>query len=210
MNNNHQYVFKIIVVGDCRVGKSCLQMRFTDNIFKDIHDLTIGVEFASKNICVDDLNIKLQIWDTAGQENFKAITKNYYRGSTGCIIVYDISLRTTFLNVRRWLEDIRSANINNQLKIVLVGNKTDLSLRREVSFEEAKQFADENNMLFFECSCKNNYNVVPIFYKLTEIILNSIKNGEIQDLKESGIKMLNIHKHQEINNQANLKCCSIL
>ncbi len=104
----YQYIFKYIIVGESSVGKSCLLLRFIDNRFKDAHDLTIGVDFGSKTLSlVDGTNVKVQIWDTAGQESFRSITRSYYRGSICALLVYDITRRTTFDNLVKWLEDMR-------------------------------------------------------------------------------------------------------
>ena len=156
MIEKFNYIFKIIIIGDCKVGKSCLQLRFTQDIFKYNHDVTIGVEFGNKIINLDNEDIKLQIWDTAGQESFRSITKNYYRKTSGCLIVYDISSRESFLGLKKWLDDFKSQNYD-YTPIVLVGNKNDLTIQRSVSYQEGELFAEQNNLYFFECSCKNNY-----------------------------------------------------
>ena len=123
---SYAYVFKFIVVGDSSVGKSCLLLQFTDNRFKPGHDLTIGVEFGSRTVAIDKSNnIKLQIWDTAGQESFRSITRSYYRGAICALLVYDITRRNTFQNLVRWLEEMLE-HAYNRMTIVLVGNKKDL------------------------------------------------------------------------------------
>ena len=133
----YRYIFKYIIVGESSVGKSCLLLQFLDNKFKDSHDLTIGVDFGSKIIRLDDgTNVKVQIWDTAGQESFRSITKSYYRGSICALLVYDITRRSTFENLARWLEDLRDVAYNKMV-VMLIGNKDDLTAEREVSTEEA-------------------------------------------------------------------------
>ena len=130
MSYSYQYVFKYIVVGDSSVGKSCLLLQFTDGRFKQAHDLTIGVEFGSRTVEVSKGNfIKLQIWDTAGQESFRSITKAYYRGAICALLVYDVTRRQSFDNLVRWLEELFE-NGSNRMTIVLVGNKTDLETNR--------------------------------------------------------------------------------
>ena len=127
---SYAYIFKFIIVGDSSVGKSCLLLQFTDNRFKQAHDLTIGVEFGARTLTIDKTtNIKLQIWDTAGQESFRSITRSYYRGAICSLLVYDITRRVSFQNVVRWLEEMREHAYSKML-IILVGNKKDLDSHR--------------------------------------------------------------------------------
>lgn len=123
--SSYSYLFKYIVIGDTSVGKSCLLLQFLEKKFKFDHDTTIGVEFGSKIINVRDKQIKLQIWDTAGQETFKSITRSYYRGSIGVVLVYDITNRDSFNNVSKWLDETKSY-ANDKITVMLVANKTDL------------------------------------------------------------------------------------
>lgn len=137
---NIDLCLKIILVGDSGVGKTNILTRFTKNIFNQDNKSTIGVEFGTKIINIQDHVVKLQIWDTAGQERYKSITVAYYKGSKGAFIVFDVSKKQTFDNVIKWYNDIKK-NGEKELSIILIGNKTDLKVR-EVSFEEAKKFAE--------------------------------------------------------------------
>uniref|UniRef100_M8CMX6 Ras-related protein Rab-2-B n=1 Tax=Aegilops tauschii TaxID=37682 RepID=M8CMX6_AEGTA len=159
---SYAYLFKYIIIGDTGVGKSCLLLQFTDKRFQPVHDLTIGVEFGARMITIDNKPIKLQIWDTAGQESFRSITRSYYRGAAGALLVYDITRRETFNHLASWLEDARQ-HANANMTIMLVGNKCDLSHRRAVSFEEGEQFAKENGLIFMEASAKTAQNVEEAF-----------------------------------------------
>ncbi|KAK4392935.1 Ras-related protein RABB1b [Sesamum angolense] len=132
---SYDYLFKYIIIGDTGVGKSCLLLQFTDKRFQPVHDLTIGVEFGARMVTIDGRPIKLQIWDTAGQESFRSITRSYYRGAAGALLVYDITRRETFNHLASWLEDARQ-HANPNMTILLVGNKSDLAHRRAVSKEE--------------------------------------------------------------------------
>ena len=132
--------FKIILIGDSGVGKTNILTRFTKNTFNNDNKSTIGVEFGTKIINIQDHIVKLQIWDTAGQERYKSITVAYYKGSKGAFIVYDVSKKQSFDNVIKWYNDIKK-NGEKDLSIILIGNKTDIK-DREVSFEEAKRFAE--------------------------------------------------------------------
>lgn len=137
---SYAYLFKYIIIGDTGVGKSCLLLQFTDKRFRPDHDLTIGVEFGARMVDVDKKQIKLQIWDTAGQESFRSITRSYYRGAAGALLVYDVTRRETFNHLSRWLEETRY-NANPEMTIMLIGNKIDLEDKRVVSYEEGQAFA---------------------------------------------------------------------
>ncbi|KAF7141977.1 hypothetical protein RHSIM_Rhsim06G0181500 [Rhododendron simsii] len=155
---SYAYLFKYIIIGDTGVGKSCLLLQFTDKRFQPVHDLTIGVEFGARMVTIDSKPIKLQIWDTAGQESFRSITRSYYRGAAGALLVYDITRRETFNHLASWLEDARQ-HANANMTIMLIGNKCDLAHRRAVSTEEGEQFAKENGLIFMEASAKTAQNV---------------------------------------------------
>merc|ERR1712170_315611 len=159
---SYAYLFKYIIIGDTGVGKSCLLLQFTDKRFQPVHDLTIGVEFGSRTITIDDNQIKLQIWDTAGQEKFRSITRSYYRGAAGALLVYDITRRDTFEHLQSWLEDCRRYS-NKDIVIMLIGNKSDLSNKRAVSKEEGESFAAKNGLTFLETSAKTAENVEAAF-----------------------------------------------
>lgn len=171
------------------VGKSCLLLQFTDKRFQPVHDLTIGVEFGARMINLQDKLVKLQIWDTAGQESFRSITRSYYRGAAGALLVYDITRRDTFQHLGRWLEEARQHSQSNMV-IMLIGNKNDLEHRRAVSTEEGQAFADANGLIFMETSAKTAHNVEEAFLKTAEEIHNKILSGEIDVSNEShGIKV---------------------
>uniref|UniRef100_A0A803TDH2 RAB2B, member RAS onco family n=1 Tax=Anolis carolinensis TaxID=28377 RepID=A0A803TDH2_ANOCA len=154
----YAYLFKYIVIGDSGVGKSCLLLQFTDKRFLSSHNLTVGVEFGSRMITINDKKIKLQIWDTAGQESFRSIARSYYRGAAGALLVYDITKRDTFNHLHTWLEDARK-NSSSHIVIVLVGNKSDLEDQRVVQREEGEAFAREHGMVFLETSARTATNV---------------------------------------------------
>nr|GLL47231.1 ras-related protein RABB1c [Ipomoea trifida] len=171
---SYAYLFKYIIIGDTGVGKSCLLLQFTDKRFQPVHDLTIGVEFGARMITIDNKPIKLQIWDTAGQESFRSITRSYYRGAAGALLVYDITRRETFNHLASWLEDARQ-HANANMTIMLIGNKCDLAHRRAVSTEEGEQFAKEHGLIFMEASAKTAQNVEEVnevFYRDTDSFLN--------------------------------------
>ncbi|KAK1432722.1 hypothetical protein QVD17_09620 [Tagetes erecta] len=186
---SYDYLFKFIIIGDTGVGKSCLLLQFTDKRFQPVHDLTIGVEFGTRIVSADARPVKIQIWDTAGQEAFRSITRSYYRGAAGALLVYDITRRETFSHLAGWLEDARQHG-NPNMTVMLVGNKTDLSHKRAVSKEEGEQFAKENGLLFLEASARTSNNVDEAFLKTAEKILERIQEGVIDATDElSGIKI---------------------
>ncbi|CAM9460348.1 unnamed protein product [Phaeothamnion confervicola] len=181
---SYAYLFKYIIIGDTGVGKSCLLLQFTDKRFQPVHDLTIGVEFGARMINIDNRQIKLQIWDTAGQESFRSITRSYYRGAAGALLVYDITRRDTFNHLTRWLEEARQ-NSNSNMVIMLIGNKSDLEHRRAVSTKEGEQFAEENGLIFLETSAKTAANVEAAFIKTAEKIYDNILSGVYDPTNEA-------------------------
>eukprot|EP01084_Bolivina_argentea_P284024 486622_1 len=186
---SYAYLFKYIIVGDTAVGKSCLLLMFTDKRFQPLHDLTIGVEFGARTIEIDHRQIKLQIWDTAGQESFRSITRSYYRGAAGALIVYDITRRETFNNLIVWLEEAQQ-NSHPDMVITLIGNKSDLEHRRAVSTQEGQQFADEHGLIFLETSVKTADKVDTAFIKTAKKIHENILTGVYDPKNEAhGIKL---------------------
>ncbi|KAJ9531739.1 hypothetical protein QJQ45_021890 [Haematococcus lacustris] len=189
-----RYLFKYIIIGDTGgatvgVGKSCLLLQFTDKRFQPVHDLTIGVEFGARMINIDGKQIKLQIWDTAGQESFRSITRSYYRGAAGALLVYDITRRETFNHLASWLEDARQ-HANPNMTIMLIGNKSDLTHRRAVTTEEGEQFAKEHGLIFLETSARTAHNVEEAFIDTAREIYRKIQDGVLDVSNESyGIKV---------------------
>ncbi|CAO3651334.1 unnamed protein product [Cunninghamella blakesleeana] len=188
-NYTYNYIIKYIIIGDTGVGKSCLLLQFTDKQFMPAHDLTIGVGFGTRFVTVNDQQVKLQIWDTAGQESFRSITRSYYRGAAGALLVYDITRRETFEHLSTWLQDVRD-HANPNTVIMVIGNKSDLDAKRQVSREEGEQFAKENNLFFLEASAKSADNVETAFVETAKTIHNKIQSGVIDLSSESnGIKL---------------------
>jgi len=168
-DEEYDYLFKVVLIGDSGVGKSNLLSRFTRNEFNLESKSTIGVEFATKSIQVDAKVIKAQIWDTAGQERYRAITSAYYRGAVGALLVYDISKALSFENVERWLKELKD-HAEPNIVIMLVGNKSDLRHKRAVPTEDAMAFAERNGLAFIETSALDATGVDEAFKQiLTEI-----------------------------------------
>ena len=169
MNNDHDHLFKLLLIGDSGVGKSCLLLRFADDTYTESYISTIGVDFKIRTINVDGKKVKLQIWDTAGQERFRTITSSYYRGAHGIIVVYDVTDQATFNNVKQWLEEIDRYACESVTKL-LIGNKCDLEDSRAVDVDTAKEFADSLNIPFLETSAKGPSNVEEAFVTITREI----------------------------------------
>ncbi|EOA13956.1 hypothetical protein CARUB_v10027077mg [Capsella rubella] len=186
-NQKIDYVFKVVLIGDSAVGKSQLLARFSRNEFSIESKATIGVEFQTRTLEIDHKTIKAQIWDTAGQERYRAVTSAYYRGAVGAMLVYDITKRQSFDHVARWLEELKG-HADKNIVIMLIGNKTDLGTLRAVPTEDAKEFAQRENLFFMETSALDSNNVEPSFLTvLTEIYrIVSKKNLVANEEGESG------------------------
>jgi Ras-related protein Rab-11A len=168
-DDDYDYLFKVVLIGDSGVGKSNLLSRFTRNEFSLESKSTIGVEFATRSINVDGKTIKAQIWDTAGQERYRAITSAYYRGAVGALLVYDITRHTSFESVERWLKELQDHTDNN-IVVMLVGNKADLRHLRAVSTEDGQALAERESLYFMETSALESTNVENAFKQ----VLNQI------------------------------------
>ena len=162
-------VYKVLLLGDSTVGKTCFLLRYCDKTFQEAHLSTIGLDYRLKTMTLQSgKNIKLQIWDTAGQDRFRAITKNYYKGANGIILIYDVTNRQSYENVKNWITQIRE-EANPNVVIYLAGNKIDVSEEEKVvKTEEGKKIAEEFNLPLYETSAKNGININRIFEELVE------------------------------------------
>ncbi|MFQ6630409.1 hypothetical protein Gotur_007688 [Gossypium turneri] len=202
-DEEYDYLFKIVLIGDSGVGKSNLLSRFTRNEFCLESKSTIGVEFATRTLqvnlpflvasslifFVEGRTVKAQIWDTAGQERYRAITSAYYRGALGALLVYDVTKPTTFENVSRWLKELRD-HADSNIVIMLIGNKTDLKHLRAVSTEDGQSYAEKEGLSFIETSALEAINVEKAFQTiLSEIYrIMSKKSLSSDDLAPASIK----------------------
>jgi len=175
---DYDYLFKLVLIGDSGVGKSCLLLRFADDSFTDTYISTIGVDFRFRTVEIDKKIVKLQIWDTAGQERFRTITSAYYRGSHGIIMVYDVTNEESFEAVESWLSEVNRHAPESTVKL-LVGNKADLHDKKVIASEKAQRFADNLGMSFMETSAKNATNVEAAFFTVArELIKAKNETGE--------------------------------
>jgi small GTP-binding protein len=171
VSNSFDLIYKVLLLGDTSVGKTCFLLRYTEDTFTENHISTIGVDYKLKLLSTaPDKNIKLQIWDTAGQDRFRCITKNYFRGSHGILLIYDITSTSSFNNIKNWILQIRES-LGEQPCITLVGNKVDLESNRRISKDDGIRLAKEYGMSFFETSAKDNTNINEAFNQLTKEML---------------------------------------
>eukprot|EP00164_Ancoracysta_twista_P000139 GFYU01000204.1.p1 GENE.GFYU01000204.1~~GFYU01000204.1.p1 ORF type:complete len:203 (-),score=78.03 GFYU01000204.1:438-1046(-) len=188
MNPEYDYLFKLLLIGDSGVGKSCLLLRFADDTYTESYISTIGVDFKIRTIDLEGKTIKLQIWDTAGQERFRTITSSYYRGAHGIIVVYDVTDQESFNNVRQWLHEIDRYACENVNKL-LVGNKSDLTTKRVVEYNTAKEFADSLGIPFLETSAKQSTNVEAAFMKMAGEIKNRMATTPMMNKPKDKIQV---------------------
>ena len=168
MKNDFECVYKVLLLGDSTVGKTCILLKYTDKVFQDIHMMTIGLDYRLKAMKLKNgKDVKLQIWDTAGQDRFRSITKNFYRGSHGIILIYDVTSLKTFENIKSWVTQIHE-EISDKVVIYLVGNKVDKEEERKVSTAEGKKLADELGLPFTETSAKTGDNIENLFSDMIE------------------------------------------
>lgn len=209
-SSNYDYLFKVVLIGDSGVGKSNLLSRFTRNEFNIESKSTIGVEFATRSINVDGKTVKSQIWDTAGQERYRAITSAYYRGAVGALLVYDIAKHATYVNVTRWLKELRD-HADANIVIMLVGNKSDLKHLRAVPTEEAKSFADENGLLFIETSALDTSFVEQAFQTILTDIYRIVSNKALEQ-NDNSIKppteSITVKPTVDNSQKTSSNCCS--
>ena len=209
------YLLKYIIIGDPAVGKSNILLKYAHNKFTNEYQSTIGVEFGAKNLTIDGKVFRIQIWDTAGQENFRSITRAYYKNSVCAIVAYDITNRTSFENVQEWIDEVKSQT-PKEILLVLVGNKIDLESERIVSFDEGKKLSEDNDMLFFETSAKNGNGINEVFLNSCREIYQNIEKGYYDLNNEAcGIKKgeqndngnINLGNDDDDMNQKK-KCCA--
>ena len=203
-NDDYEFIFKVLLLGNSNVGKSSLFLRFVDDIWNDTFVPTIGVDFKIKTFDIDEKRIKMQIWDTAGQERFKNIIASYYRGAHGILLIYDVTDKDSFKNLSNWLIEIEKNSSKNVLK-VLIGNKTDLEEKRVISYNQAKEFADSYGLKYIETSDKKNLNVNEAFATLGRELMVASEDKRIVKQKQN--KKISVAKMEDLNIQKRRGCC---
>ena len=197
----YDYIFKVLLIGNSDVGKSSLILRYVDQIWNDVFVPTIGVDFKVKSLEIDKKTVKMQIWDTAGQERFRNVISSYFKGAHGILLIYDITNRESFKELENWLGEVER-NASNQVLKILLGNKCDLDDKREITKDEGEAFAMRNGMQFMETSAKVNTNVNEAFEALARIMVDSSNKRNAIKFDKKAIKVdggadLNVKK----------KCC---
>ncbi len=188
-NNSYHYLFKFVIIGESGVGKSCLVLNFTEQKPRRQHQVTIACEFASRTVDIDGKKIKVQIWDTAGQENFRSITRSYYKTAVAAVVVYDITCKKSFERVTNWLSELKD-NAHHNVAIALVGNKLDLEKNREVSYQDGYNFAKANKLRFTETCAFELVTIEPLFKSMAEETLQKIQKGILNPKNEQlGVKV---------------------
>ncbi|KAF6216806.1 hypothetical protein GE061_001156 [Apolygus lucorum] len=185
-DDDFDFLFKIVLIGDCGAGKTSVVQRFKTGNFVERHGNTIGVDFSMKSVTIENKKVKLQIWDTAGQERFRTITQSYYRSANGVIIVYDITKRSSFLNLHRWIEEVRRYTASNVL-LILIGNKCDLNSLREVEVEERESVVEyiPEIICSMEVSAKDNTNVEEAFLLLASELKKRHDNFTVEESRNT-------------------------
>ena len=203
-NEDYEFIFKVLLLGNSNVGKSSLFLRFVDDIWNDTFVPTIGVDFKIKTFDIDEKKIKMQIWDTAGQERFKNIIASYYRGAHGILLIYDVTDKDSFKNLSNWLIEIEKNASKNVLKI-LIGNKTDLDDKRVITYNQGKEFADTYGLKFIETSAKKNLNVNEAFETLGRELMQASDEKKIVKQKQN--KKISVAKAQDLSVEKKGGCC---
>lgn len=200
-NIEYEFLFKLLVIGDTFVGKSCALMRFADDMYVDSHISTIGVDFKIRTIDFNGKICKLQIWDTAGQERFRTICTSYYKGAHGIIIMYDVTNKKSFENIKSWIVEC-DKYANENVEKILVGNKSDMIHERQVKYEEGKEIANKYGLNYFETSAKNNKNINTIFMSVVESKLKKMEILKSKDFNKNNLKFNLTHP-----DESNKQCC---
>ena len=206
----YQYIFKLILIGNSGVGKSSILQRYMNKTFEESYKCTIGVDFLMKSLEVKGKTVKLQLWDTAGQEKYKSMVSSYYRGANVALVVFDITSRSSFESLPLWIENYYK-NGPEQKNIILIGNKKDMADQRQVTQEEAEEFSETNNMIYFETSAKEGDNVDYVFNFAAEKLLEfyGSQNNELNlkrqmnkttELQRDNFKEIRIEEHKK-------RCC---
>ena len=200
---------KILLIGDSYVGKTSLLLQYIERECPENHMATIGVEFRDKIIQIDNKKVKLQVWDTSGQERYRSITKNFYRNADGVMFVCDVTKEKTFDNIKNWLIDSEQNANNSNFKKILVGNKIDLKAERAIDTEQLQNFANKKEMNFYETSAKDGTNVDHIFTELAKLILEDKSDQQIKEEFSHKNRSLSVYskESEESNNTKKKKGC---
>ena len=202
---NYDKTCKILIIGDSRVGKTCLIQRYANGIFKEDYITTVGLDFHTKQEMINNLTVSIKLWDTAGQERFKALTPSFFRNAEGVVLAYDVTNSESFDNLKSWINSIKTNLFEKNIfiPIIIIGNKIDLEDMRDISKDIANKFAKENNFKYFETSAKTGEGVDEAFRDLVnQILANSDKNEEATRERKS-VKI----EDNQVDKQKKKGCC---
>ena len=206
MEETSEMIFKLIIIGDSTTGKTNILSRYLNNKFEKISKSTIGVELGNKTFNIKNNIVNCQIWDTAGQERYRSMTKAYYKGALGALIVYDITKKTTSESVENWLTDLKNS-ADQKISVILIGNKNDLEEEREVTIEEGEMKAKEFGIAFLETSALNGTNIEKAFKTLVEEVYNKCHKEfeSVTDVEIMKGKVINLDESEKETKKS--KCC---
>ena len=201
-----KYIIKILTLGDTMVGKSSIVLRFSEDKFDDNQFATIGIDFKTKYIKMGDSSVKVLIWDTAGQEKFQNIAKQYYKGANGVLLIYDITRRKSFERVEFWLKELKENNRLDELFICLVGNKIDLEEKRVIKYEEGEKYALDNNIHFLEVSARSGKGITELFNKVIKGSMEKVFSSNEKEEGEDKVRLASFLEKDDYK-QKNRRCC---
>jgi len=204
-DQNFDYMFKLLIIGNSSVGKTSFLFRYADDSFTSAFVSTVGIDFKVKTVFRNDKRVKLQIWDTAGQERYRTITTAYYRGAMGFILMYDITNEESFNAVQDWVTQIKTYSWDNA-QVVLVGNKCDMQNERVVAVERGKHLANQLGLEFFETSAKENVNVKQVFERLVDMICDKMRDSLAADSNGTPGDGSNLNLNSKNNGQPSCSC----
>ena len=199
-----QIVLKLLILGDSSVGKTCILLKYVDNKFEESNIATVGVDYMDKMIEYKNFNIKLQIWDTSGEEKYRSITKNFYRNADGLFVVFDLTRKVTYERIKDWINE--AEEYNKGIKKILIGNKLDLENKREVKKDSAENFAKKNNLKYIETSAKDGTNIKESFDEIIELILGGKNEQDIVNEYTQHDSSLSVNTDGDNKNKKK-QCC---
>ncbi|XP_061753090.1 ras-related protein Rab-25-like [Nerophis ophidion] len=205
-DETYNFVFKVVLIGESGVGKSNLLTRFTKNEFNHDSRTTIGVEFSTRTVQLDNCTIKMQVWDTAGLERYRAITSAYYRGAVGALLVFDITKHLTYESAERWLKELYD-HADPHMVVMLVGNKSDLEHLRTVPAEEARAFAEKKGLMYMETSALDSTNVEAAFTDVLTAIHRKVASREVTRGSISAVTLTPPSGPSSDGQEEGRKCC---
>ncbi|KAL4465982.1 hypothetical protein ABPG74_004219 [Tetrahymena malaccensis] len=201
-----EYPFQVVLIGDPGVGKTSFLIRFSEDQFLKNVNTSVGIDFRFRSLILQNKQIKLKIWDTAGQENFRSISKKYFQKADAVVIMFDITNNESFNNLGYWSKELNENCKDINIPKILVGHKSDLNSKRTVLEEEIDDFVNSQNMEYIEASAKENTNVIMTFAKIGQKLIDIYEDGEL-NFQKNNREMLITQEKKKIQSEAHCKCC---